>query len=375
MEKALTSPDQDCYYFYCIAFLLFFLLFFSDCDALILFCNPFKRDTYVRSALITGGAGFIGSHLAERLVAQGVHVTVLDDYSTGAEENIAHLKGNPLFCSIADTVTNRSCVTQLVAKADMVFHLAAAVGVRLIVDQPVHTIKTNLVTTETILELCAEKEKPVLITSSSEVYGKLDKEAFREDDDLVLGPTCRSRWCYAASKILDEFFAQAYFKEAGLRVVTARLFNTIGPRQTGRYGMVVPSFIKQALSHSPLTVYGDGSQRRSFTWVEDVVEAMIALIRHAGAYGGVFNIGHYKDISIYELALMVKHLTGTKADIIFVPYERAYEAGFEDMRRRLPDISKIRNLINYHPSCNLPKMLQQIITYYRQTVSLHGSFS
>jgi len=317
-------------------------------------------------ALITGGAGFIGSHLAEFLLNKGWRVKVIDDLSTGSIENIEHLKQNPRFSYVLDTVLNRSLMMELIDWADVVFHLAAAVGVRLIVEKPVHTIETNIKTTELVLELCSKKKKPVLISSTSEVYGKLDKEKFSEEDDLVLGPTSKFRWCYAASKIIDEFLAKAYYKERKLPVVVVRLFNTIGPRQTGQYGMVVPRFVRQALRGDPITVYGDGSQRRSFTWVGDVVDAMVKLIQHPKAYGEVFNIGHTKDISILELAELVKKLTGSSSEIVFIPYEKAYEPGFEDMRRRLPDISKAQKLIGYKPSLDLPEMLKLIIAYERE---------
>ena len=317
-------------------------------------------------ALITGGAGFIGSHLAEFLLNKGWRVKVIDDLSTGSIENIEHLKQNPRFSYVLDTVLNRSLMMELIDWADVVFHLAAAVGVRLIVEKPVHTIETNIKTTELVLELCSKKKKPVLISSTSEVYGKLDKEKFSEDDDLVLGPTSKFRWCYAASKIIDEFLAKAYYKERKLPVVVVRLFNTIGPRQTGQYGMVVPRFVRQALQGEPITVYGDGSQRRSFTWVGDVVEAMVKLVQHPKAYGEVFNIGHTKDISILELAKLVKKLTGSSSEIVFIPYDKAYEPGFEDMRRRLPDISKAQKLIGYKPTLDLPEMLKRIIAYERE---------
>ena len=317
-------------------------------------------------ALITGGAGFIGSHLAEFLLNKGWKVKIIDDLSTGSIENIEHLKQNPRFFYVLDTVLNRPLMIELIDWADVVFHLAAAVGVRLIVEKPVHTIETNIKTTELVLELCSRKKKPVLISSTSEVYGKLDKEKFSEEDDLVLGPTSKFRWCYAASKIIDEFLAKAYYKERKLPVVVVRLFNTIGPRQTGQYGMVVPRFVRQALRGDPITVYGDGSQRRSFTWVGDVVDAMVKLIQHPKAYGEVFNIGHTKEISILELAKLVKKLTDSSSEIVFIPYEKAYEPGFEDMRRRLPDISKAQKLIGYKPSLDLPEMLKLIIAYERE---------
>ncbi|MFN3929793.1 MAG: NAD-dependent epimerase/dehydratase family protein, partial [Thermoflexus sp.] len=260
----------------------------------------------MKRALITGGAGFIGSHLAENLLEQGWRVEIIDDLSTGSIENIEHLKGNPNFSYVLDTVLNRPLMLELVDRADVIFHLAAAVGVRMIVEHPVHTIEVNIKSTELVLELASRKRKVVLLSSTSEVYGKLDKPKFSEEDDLVLGPTSRARWCYAASKIVDEFLAKAYFKEKGLPVVVVRLFNTINPRQTGQYGMVVPRFVRQALRGEPITVYGDGTQRRSFTWVGDVVKAMIALVQTPKAYGEVINIGHTKDISIYELAVLVK---------------------------------------------------------------------
>jgi UDP-glucose 4-epimerase len=316
-------------------------------------------------ALITGGAGFIGSHLAEALLKLGWRVEVIDDLSTGAIDNIAHLKNHQRFSYVLDSVMNRSTMIELVDRADLVFHLAAAVGVRLIVEQPVRTIETNIKATELTLELCARKTKPVLLISTSEVYGKSDREKFSEEDDLVLGATSKARWCYAASKIIDEFLAKAYFKEKQLPAVVVRIFNTIGPRQTGQYGMVVPRFVRQALSGNPITVYGDGKQQRSFTWVGDVVKAMTALIQHPEAYGEVFNIGHTKEISILDLAMMVKTMTQSGSEIVFLPYDEAYEQGFEDMRRRLPDLTKIETLIGYKPSMDLPELLGQIIAYER----------
>jgi len=317
-------------------------------------------------ALITGGSGFIGSHLAEALLEHGWIVEIIDDLSTGSIENITHLKGQPGFSYVLDTVMHRSLMLELVDRADVVFHLAAAVGVRLIVEQPVRTIETNIKATELVLELCAKKAKPVLLASTSEVYGKQNRTPFHEEEDLLLGPTTKARWCYAASKIIDEFIAQAYFKEKRLPTIVLRLFNTIGPRQTGQYGMVVPRFVRQALTGEPITVYGDGAQCRSFTWVRDVVDAMSKLIEHPGAYGQVFNVGHTKEISIYELAVLVKEMTRSDSEIAFIPYEQAYETEFEDMPRRLPDISKIHQLIGYQPTCALPEMLASIIAFERQ---------
>jgi UDP-glucose 4-epimerase len=314
--------------------------------------------------LITGGAGFIGSHLAERLLSLGKKVIVIDDLSTGSIDNIEHLKSHKSFSYVIDTIFNKALMAELVDKADTIFHLAAAVGVELIVKSPVRTIETNIKGTEVVLELAAKKEKKVVLTSTSEVYGKSTKAIFSEEDDLILGPTSKSRWCYAASKIVDEFLAKAYWKEKGLPVVIVRLFNTVGPRQTGRYGMVIPRFVQQALKGEPITVYGDGTQRRSFTWVGDVVEALIKLAEHPQAVGEVFNIGHTKDISIYELALLVKELTCSNSEIVFVPYNQAYEEGFEDMPRRLPDLTKIKRLIGYQPTLDLPQILERVIKYY-----------
>lgn len=323
----------------------------------------------MKKALITGGAGFVGSHLATVLLERGWGVEIVDDLSTGSLDNVAHLQENPHFNSVVDSVMNASLMQELVNRADVVFHLAAAVGVRLIVEQPVQTIGTNIKTTEVILELTAEGRKPVLLASTSEVYGKLDKPPFNEENDLVLGATSRARWCYAASKIIDEFLARAYYREKDLPVVVVRLFNSVGPRQTGQYGMVVPRFVKQALMDQPITVYGDGTQQRSFTWVGDIADAMIALVSHPGAYGEIFNIGHEKEISIHDLAVLIKKMTQSESVIQFVPYDEAYEAGFEDMKRRLPDLTKIRQLINYQPTLNLPEILERTIQHERGKVA------
>jgi len=323
-----------------------------------------------RRALITGGAGFIGSHLAGALLERGWRVHVIDDLSTGRVRNIAAFHDRPHFGATFNSVLRADVMEPLVADTDVVFHLAAAVGVRLIVERPVHTIATNIKSTEVVLELAAKHRRAVLLSSTSEVYGKLDRAKFAESDDLVLGATSKSRWCYAASKIIDEHLALAYAREFGLPVTVLRMFNTIGPRQTGQYGMVVPRFVHQALAGEPLTVYGDGRQRRSFTWVGDVVDAMVALIAHPGASGEVFNVGHTAEITIYDLARMVKDMVGSRSDIVLVPFERAYEPGFEDMQRRLPDISKLERLIGYQPSMNLGAMLERIIADSR--VMLYG---
>jgi len=321
-------------------------------------------------ALITGGAGFIGSHLASALLDRGWQVRIIDDLSTGQLQNVSPLQARAGFGAVFDSALKPDVVEPLVAESDVIFHLAAAVGVRLIVERPVHTIATNIRATETVLELAAKYRRSVLVASTSEVYGKLEQPKFSEGDDLVLGPTSKSRWCYAASKIIDEHLALAYAHQDGLPVTVLRLFNTIGPRQTGQYGMVVPRFVCQGLLGEPITVYGDGSQRRSFTWVGDVVEAMIALIRHPGARGEVFNVGHTAEITIHALAELVRRMTGSRSEIVLVPFERAYEPGFEDMPRRLPDIAKLERLIGYRPSLSLPAMLERIIAYYRVVLEI-----
>jgi UDP-glucose 4-epimerase len=316
-------------------------------------------------ALITGGAGFIGSHLADALLADGHTVFVLDDLSTGSFENIAHLKGRPGFQYTIDTVTNEPVLAELIDQCDTIYHLAAAVGVRLIVEAPVRTIETNVHGTEVVLKQAAKKGKLVLIASTSEVYGKSTDVPFREDGDLALGATIRHRWAYACSKALDEFLALAYWKERNLPVVIVRLFNTVGPRQTGRYGMVVPTFVQQALAGEPITVFGDGTQARCFTYVSDVVSALVSLPREPSAVGGVFNIGNTEEVTILQLAERVKALTGSSSPIVTVPYDQAYEAGFEDMPRRVPDIGKIAALIGYQPQVRLDETLRLVIEFYQ----------
>jgi UDP-glucose 4-epimerase len=316
-------------------------------------------------ALITGGAGFIGSHLADRLLADGHTVFVLDDLSTGAFENIAHLKGRPGFHFTIDTVTNEPLLAELVDQCDTIYHLAAAVGVRLIVEAPVRTIETNVHGTEVVLKHAAKKGKTVLVASTSEVYGKSADVPFREDGDLALGSTIRHRWAYACSKALDEFLALAYWKEKKLPVVIVRLFNTVGPRQTGRYGMVVPNFVQQALAGRPITVFGDGTQSRCFTYVGDVVSALAVLPLEPRAVGGVFNLGNTEEVTILQLAERVKTLTGSSSPIVTVPYDQAYESGFEDMPRRVPDISRIAALIGYQPRVGLDEILRRVIEYYK----------
>jgi UDP-glucose 4-epimerase len=318
-----------------------------------------------RRVLITGGAGFVGSHLAEALLARGDTVWVLDNLSTGAIDNVDHLKEDRRFHYTIDTVMNEPVLAELIDRADVVFHLAAAVGVRLIVESPVNTIETNVHGTEMVLKLANKKKKKVVIASTSEVYGKSDAVPFREDADLVLGPTLKGRWSYACSKAIDEFLALAYHKEKRLPVVVVRLFNTVGPRQTGRYGMVIPNFVKQALMGHPLTVYGDGTQTRCFTYVSDVVGALVALSEREEAVGQVFNVGNDgEEVSILDLARRVKARTGSRSEIQVVPYDQAYEEGFEDMPRRVPDLSRLRALIGYEPRVHLDEILGRVIEYF-----------
>jgi UDP-glucose 4-epimerase len=315
--------------------------------------------------LITGGAGFVGSHLAEALLERGDEVFVLDDLSTGSIDNIAHLKPHPKFHYTIDSVTNEPLLAEMLDRCDTVVHLAAAVGVKLIVEAPVRTIETNVHGTEVVLKHANKKKKLVLIASTSEVYGKSAIVPFKEDADLVLGPTSKHRWAYACSKMIDEFLALAYWKERKLPVIIVRLFNTVGPRQTGQYGMVVPNFVRQALSGGPITVFGDGTQSRSFTYVGDVVRAMVALINEPRAVGHVFNIGNGQEISIYDLAVRIKAMTGSASPIVTIPYEQAYEAGFEDMPRRVPDIEKVRALVGYEPTVELDEILTRVIASLR----------
>lgn len=304
--------------------------------------------------LVTGGAGFIGSHLAEALLNGGHEVYVIDDLSTG---NIKNLKVDERLHCTVDTITNFPVLQKLVDQCDIIFHLAAAVGVKLIVDSPVRTIETNVRGSELVLKAANKKGKLVIIASTSEVYGKNNNIPFREDSDIVLGPATKARWSYACSKLISEFLALAYHKEKGLPIIIARLFNTIGPRQKGEYGMVVPRFFKQALSGKPLTVYGDGTQTRSFAYVGDVVRALIGLANANGAVGEIFNIGSPEEISILSLAKKIIDLTGSKSKIEFIPYEKVYAGSFEDMQRRVPDISKINRLISFKPETMLEKAL------------------
>ena len=313
--------------------------------------------------LITGGAGFIGSHLADAYLQRGDEVFVLDDLSTGSIRNIEHLKNNPSFHYTIDTVQNQSLTAELIDQCDVVVHLAAAVGVKLIVESPVRTIETNVHGTEVVLSLANKKKKKVLIASTSEVYGLSTDVPFREDGNLVMGATTKGRWSYACSKAIDEFLALAYWRERKLPTVVVRLFNTVGPRQTGQYGMVIPTFVKQALAGRPLTVYGDGKQSRCFGYVGDVVGALIKLMDNDQAVGEVFNIGSDEEITILDLAKRVKDLTRSNSEIVFVPYDEAYEEGFEDMPRRIPDTTKVNALVGFRPSMKLDGILQSVIDY------------
>ena len=317
-------------------------------------------------AFITGGAGFIGSHLAEALLAAGHKVTVLDNLSTGAMENIEHLKQVPGFRYVIDSVTNEPVLAELIDAADVVFHLAAAVGVKLIVEAPVHTIETNVHGTEVVLKHANKKKKLVVIASTSEVYGKSTAVPFREDADLVMGPTPKHRWAYACSKAIDEFLALAYWKERKLPVIIVRFFNTVGPRQTGRYGMVIPNFVRQGLAGQPITVHGDGTQTRSFCYVGDIVEALQRLVAEPRAIGEVFNVGNDQEITILELAERVRDLTGGRSEIVKIPYDQAYEAGFEDMPRRVPDLAKIGHLVGYKPEVGLDEILARVVDHFQK---------
>jgi UDP-glucose 4-epimerase len=319
--------------------------------------------------LITGGAGFIGSHLCEALIEQGHSVHVLDDLSTGSIENIRHLKDAHRFSYTIDSAHNQRLVAELVDDADVVFHLAAAVGVDLIVESPVKTIETNVHCTEVVLAQANKKKKPVILTSTSEVYGKSTAIPFSEDGDLTLGATTTGRWAYACSKALDEFLAVAYWKERKLPTLVVRLFNTVGPRQTGRYGMVLPRFVRQALANQPLTVYGNGEQSRCFCHVSDVVNALTLLLEHQ-PYGEVFNIGSTEEITIMQLARRVIELAGSESDIQLVPYEQAYEEGYEDMVRRVPDTSKVHALTGWHTTRTLDETVLDVIAAQRDVVVL-----
>ena len=314
--------------------------------------------------LITGGSGFIGSHLSDAYLERGDEVFIIDDLSTGSFENIRHLKDHPRFHYTIDNVHNHRVTAELVDQCDVIFHLAAAVGVKLIVESPVNTIETNVHGTEVVLSLANKKKKKVLIASTSEVYGLSTQVPFTEDGNLVMGATTKGRWSYACSKAIDEFLALAYWREKKLPTIVVRLFNTVGPRQTGQYGMVIPTFVKQALSDRPITVYGDGKQSRCFCYVGDVVGALMKLMDDERTVGEVFNVGSDQEITIGDLARKVKELTNSQSEIVFVPYDEAYEEGFEDMPRRVPNISKVNKQIGFAPELNLDGILRSVIDFY-----------
>jgi UDP-glucose 4-epimerase len=320
----------------------------------------------MRTLLVTGGAGFIGSHLAEAAVSAGDRVVAVDDLSTGSYRNVAQLADNDAFELVVASVEDATTLETLVREADVVYHLAAAVGVKLIVDDPVHTIETNIRGTEVVLKLANKWRRPAVIASTSEVYGKSERVPYAEEHDMVLGPTTHSRWAYAASKAIDEFLAIAYHRRDGLPVVIARLFNTVGPRQTGRYGMVIPTFVRQAIRSEPITVYGDGTQSRSFTYVGDAVRALLDLPTRPEAFGEVFNVGGGREITIMALAGLVRERTGSSSEIVTVPYDEAYAPGFEDMHRRVPDISKLNRVTGYQPEVDLDEIIDRVVEYYRQ---------
>jgi len=316
-------------------------------------------------ALITGGSGFIGSHLAEALLSKGHYVTAVDNLATGRLENIAHLTEHPMFRFVYESITNETVLDRLVSECDVIFHLAAAVGVELIVKDPVWTIETNLEGTEVALRLARRYRKKLLLASTSEVYGKSTDIPFREDSDRVMGPTTKSRWSYAESKAIDEFLALAYHKQFGVPVVICRFFNTVGPRQTGSYGMVIPRMVQKALAGQPIPVHGDGNQTRCFCNVKDAVRAVLALAHEPNAIGEIFNIGSQEEVTIRQLAERVKARTASTSEIVYIPYEQAYEKGFEDMYRRVPSIEKIRAAVGWQPTLSLDQTLDEVIAYFR----------
>lgn len=320
--------------------------------------------------LITGGAGFIGSHLTDMLIEMGEEVFVLDDLSTGSLGNIEQHQNQKRFHLIVDTILNEAVMSELVFKCDQIYHMAAAVGVKLIMNRPVETLETNVKGTEMVLMLANRYKKKLLIASSSEVYGKVmdgeNTSSLLEDTDRLMGSTTKRRWAYACSKALDEFLALAYFEEKKLPVIIARLFNTVGPRQTGQYGMVIPNFVQKALIGKPITVYGDGTQSRSFTYIADVIDALIRLMAEPEAIGQIFNVGNVEEVTIKELALMVKEMAESSSEIEYIPYEKAYGPGYEDMQRRSPDITKLQSLIHFEPETDLRGIIQSVIDYYKK---------
>jgi len=319
--------------------------------------------------LITGGAGFVGSHLADKLIGQGHEITVIDDLSTGRYSNVEHLDGHERFRLIIDTVLNAPLMEELIRESDRVFHMASAVGVRLIMEQPVKTIETIFHGTDVVLKFCSRYRKRVLIPSTSEVYGKGASIPFREEDDLLTGATDKHRWAYACAKTLDEFLALAHWKETRLPVVVVRLFNTVGPRQTGQYGMVVPRFVHAAMRNEPITVFGDGTQQRCFGHVSDVVEGLSKLLETPDCFGQVINLGNDEEVSILGLAERAIEITGSKSEIRYIPYEEAYGDGFEDMRRRVPGLEKARKLVGYQPTRSLTDIINDVAAEFRKTYS------
>ena len=320
--------------------------------------------------LITGGAGFIGSHLVDRLLESGDEVFVVDDLSTGSLENVEQHQEKERFHLVVDTILNEAVMNELVFKCDQIYHMAAAVGVKLIMNRPVETLETNVKGTEMVLMLANRYKKKILIASSSEVYGKvMDGEntcLLLEDTDRLMGSTTKRRWAYACSKALDEFLALAYYEEKKLPVIIARLFNTVGPRQTGQYGMVIPNFVQKALINKPITVYGDGSQSRSFTYIADIIDVLIKLMAEPEAVGQIFNVGNEEEGTIKELALMVKEMTGSSSEIEYIPYEKAYGPGYEDMQRRCPDVTRLKNLMHFEPETDLKGIIQSVIDYFKK---------
>ncbi len=320
--------------------------------------------------LITGGAGFIGSHLADMLLKMEDEVFVVDDLSTGSLENVEQHQGKERFHLVVDTILNEAVMNELVFKCDQIYHMAAAVGVKLIMNRPVETLETNVKGTEMVLMLANRYKKKVLIASSSEVYGKVldggNTSLLLEDTDRLMGSTTKRRWAYACSKALDEFLALAYYEEKKLPVIIARLFNTVGPRQTGQYGMVIPNFVQKALINKPITVYGDGSQSRSFTYIADIIDVLIKLMAEPEAVGQIFNVGNEEEVTIKELALMVKEMTGSSSEIEYIPYEKAYGPGYEDMQRRCPDITRLKNLMHFEPETDLKGIIQSVIDYFKK---------
>ncbi|GFP20010.1 UDP-glucuronate decarboxylase [Candidatus Hakubella thermalkaliphila] len=326
------------------------------------------------NALITGGAGFVGSYLAEELLRRGFYVMVIDNLSTGSFHNVKHLQDTRNFSLTVGSVTDEEVMEELIEKSDVIFHLAATVGVKQILEKPIESISNNIRGTEVVLELAHQKgNKKLILASSSEVYGKSCKVPYKEDDDRVLGPTTAMRWCYSESKAIDEFLALAYFRDKGLPTVIVRLFNTVGPRQKGRYGMVIPRFVKQALLNQPITVYGDGQQKRCFAYVEDVVRGIIALSDHPHAPGEIFNLGSTGSISILDLATMTKRVAGSDSDTVFIPYHEIYGETFEDVRNRVPDLTKVKKWINFKPETSLEEVLGRVANYYRQNPDLLNS--